>query len=273
MVGSPCSVGADRQAAEPSGFVHWLRETVADPVLSVLFPPRCVVCGDFESYLCHSCRDSLEAIGPDCCPRCGEPGPAPQVGGRCRQCMGKELPYAGARGAFRHQGAARQLVVDFKFGGQPVLGRVMADVARPAFQEYVSRIGADDRVVVTWVPSHRMAQRERGYNQAELLARRLASGPRPLARASLVRKTVSTRHQKGLDRASRQDNLRGVFVLDECEAARLPPEVEAVIVIDDVYTTGATAREVSCVLGAGIGLPVFVFTFSRAVAGAVERHD
>lgn len=250
-----------------------MRETLADPFLSVLFPPRCVVCGDFESYLCPSCRGSLDAIGPDCCPRCGEPGPAPQVGGRCRQCMGKELTYAGARGAFRHQGAARRLVADFKFGGQPILGRVMAEVARPAFDEYISRIAPDDRVTVTWVPSHRKAQRERGYNQAELLARHLASDPRPLARAPLIRKTVSTKHQKGLDRAGRQDNLRGVFAIDEREVARMAPEVEAVIVVDDVYTTGATAKEVSSVLGAGTGLPVYVFTFSRAVAGTVERHD
>lgn len=165
------------------------------------------------------------------------------------------------------------MVADFKFGGQPVLGRVMADVARPAFSEYVSRIAPDDSIVVTWVPCHRKTRRERGYNQAELLARHLVSGPRPLARAPLVRKTVATKHQKGLGRAGRQDNLRGVFALDERETGRLSPRAEAVILVDDVYTTGATAREVSSLLVAGTGLPVYVFTFSRAVAGTVERHD
>jgi competence protein ComFC len=252
---------------------RWWRESVADPVLSVLFPPRCVGCRDFESHLCPSCRETLERIGPDSCPRCGEPGPAPQVVGRCRQCMGRDLTYAGARGAFRHHGVARRLVADFKFGGQPVLGRVMADLARPAFVDYLARIAADDRIVVTWVPCHRTAQRERGYNQAELLARNLASGPRPLARAALVRKTTATKHQKGLGRAGRQDNLRGVFALDEREAARLPACTEAVVLVDDVYTTGATAKEVSSVLVAGTGLPVYVFTFSRAVARMTEGHD
>ena len=150
---------------------------------------------------------------------------------------------------------------------------VMAEVAGPAFREYALRIAPDDRIVVTWVPSHRKVQRQRGYNQAELLARHLASGPRPLARAPLVRKAVSTKHQKGLGRAGRQANLRGVFSLDEREAARLPSRIEAVIVVDDVYTTGATAKEVSSVLVAGMGLPVHVFTFSRAVGDASERHD
>jgi predicted amidophosphoribosyltransferase len=88
-----------------------------------------------------------------------------------------------------------------------------------------------------------------------------------------VQKTKATRHQKGLGRAGRQGNLGGVFALDERAAARLPSSARAVILVDDVYTTGATAREVSSVLVSGIGIPVYVFTFSRAVSAATERHD
>ena len=187
--------------------------------------------------------------------------------------MSTEITYAGARAAFRHQGVARRMVADFKFGGQPVLGRVMADLARPAFAEYVSLIASEDRTLVTWVPCHRAARRKRGYNQAEVLARALASGPRPLALAGMVRKTAATKHQKGLGRVGRQDNLRGAFALDEHAAARLSPRTEAIVLVDDVYTTGATAREVCSVLTAGTGLPVYVFTFSRAVGGGTERHD
>jgi len=273
VVETPGADGTGHWFHTPSRSGRWWSESVAEPVLSVLFPPRCAGCGDFESHLCASCREALDAIGSDHCPRCGEPGPAPRVGGRCRHCMAEDLPYAGARAAFRHQGVARRLVADFKFGGQPVLGRVMAEVAAPAFREYALRIAPEDHIVVTWVPSHRKVQRQRGYNQAELLARHLASGPRPLARAPLVRKAVSTKHQKGLGRAGRQANLRGVFSLDEREAARLPSRIEAVIAVDDVYTTGATAKEVSSVLVAGMGLPVYVFTFSRAAGDASERHD
>lgn len=186
--------------------------------------------------------------------------------------MGQELPYSSARGAFRHRGAARRLVAEFKFGGQPVLGRLMADLARPAFDEYLASFSPGGRAIVTWVPSHRAVQRERGYNQAELLARELASGSVGLACAPLVRKTLATRHQKGLGRAGRQSNLHGVFELSP-QGPRVPEEMTAVILVDDVFTTGATAKEVSSVLRRGIGLPVHVFTFSRAVAGVTERHD
>lgn len=149
----------------------------------------------------------------------------------------------------------------------------MADLARPAFTGFVRDIEPRGRLVVTWVPSHPRIQRERGYNQAEVLARRLATGAQLPVRGDLVYKAAATRHQKGLGRAGRQENLKGVFALHERTAARVPEQVEAVVLVDDVYTTGATAKEVSSVLSLGIGLPVYVFTFSRAVAGSSERHD
>jgi competence protein ComFC len=256
-----------------SGLAQWWRASAGEPLLSVLFPPRCVGCGDFETHLCDVCERSLVSTGEQSCPRCGEPGPQSLVAGRCTCCMGREFEYAGARGAFRHQGVARSLVAEFKFGGQPVLGRVMAELARPAFEGFVDSVGARERLLVTWVPCHPSGQRERGYNQAEVLAKWLASGTRPIAHTALVRKTKATKHQKTLGRVGRQENLRGVFSLDVTVPLQALAHTEAVVLVDDVFTTGATAREVSSVLRKGIGLPVHVFTFSRAVAGTPERHD
>lgn len=164
-------------------------------------------------------------------------------------------------------------MAEFKFGGQPVLGRVMAELARPAFDDFTARIGARDRLLVSWVPCHRSSERARGYNQAEVLARRLAAGEQPVPCLPLVRKTRVTRHQKSLGRTGRQENLRGAFVLGGAAPSSVLARTEAVVLVDDVFTTGATAREVSAVVRKGIGLPVYVFTFSRAVAGSPERHD
>jgi predicted amidophosphoribosyltransferase len=217
--------------------------------------------------------------------------------------VGLDLPYAGARSAFEHSGTAKRMVLEFKSGGQPVLAPLMARLAAPAFRELVSaaRAGAGDarpggaapgvaalcagdapegrpagasgQVVVTWVPSHRAAQRERGYNQAELLARALAEGRPALFAAGLTRKPVRTKHQKELGRAGRQSNLRGAFVLDEKGLKSLPLAPTALVLVDDVHTTGATACELSSVLREGTGLPVHVFTFSRAVSSGREGHD
>lgn len=267
--------GGRREFPGAPGFrlADWWRMSVAEPVLSVLFPPRCVGCGDFEWHLCPSCRVALDAIGCDCCPRCGEPGPTSLVGGRCACCLGVEVAFAGARAAFVHRGVARRMVTEFKFGGRSVLGRAMAASAGPAFLDYLSRIDSDNRVFVTWVPSHRVAQRRRGYNQAEVFAKALVARGDSLACGSLVRKITPTKHQKGLSKAGRQSNLRGVFAIDGQAVSRVPSQTRALVLVDDVYTTGATAREVSSILVVGTGLPVYVFTFSRAVSSDNERHD
>ena len=216
--------------------------------------------------------------------------------------MGMALAYSGARSAFVHEGIVKRLVVEFKSGGQPVLAPLMAGLAGPAFGELVAaaRAGALARagrpaavvsdgtargagrapgartasgVVVTWVPSHPATRRERGYNQAEMLARALSAAQPGLVAAGLTHKPVRTKHQKALGRAGRQSNLRGAFILDEKALQALPFPPAALVLVDDVFTTGATAQEVSSVLVTGAQAPVYVFTFSRAVSSRGEWHD
>jgi len=187
--------------------------------------------------------------------------------------MGEELSFVSARAAFLHQGAAARLVAEFKFGGQVVLGRVMAELAAPNFAAFLGSLPEAERTVVTWVPSHPHTRRVRGYNQAEVLAKVLAAGHGPLATAPLLKKTRRTRQQKELDRAARRENLRGVFAMNEGWKERVPASAGALLLVDDVFTTGATVQEASSVLSSASGLPVYVFTFCRAVGGGSERHD
>jgi predicted amidophosphoribosyltransferase len=255
------------------GVLHWLDHFVAEPTLSVLFPPRCVGCGDFETHLCDRCRDTLIPVTDDSCRRCGEPGASALVKGRCTACLGHEMTHDGARSAFVHQGVAKRLVSEFKFGGQPVLGRVMAELALPAFKSFLASIPGDGPLLVTWVAAHPRAQRARGYNQGELLARRLARQC-GLDCAGLVRKGVATHYQKGLGREQRHSNLHGAFEWAPEGRVALPgSQYGAIVLVDDVYTTGATAAELSLVIKASSGLLMFVFTFSRAISAKEVGHD
>lgn len=265
---------------ERLSLLSWCRRSIAEPALSVLFPPRCAGCGDFEAHLCEKCRSSLVAADEESCPRCGEPGPRPLVSGRCSVCMDSDIEYDRAGSAFVHQGAARSLVSNFKLGGQPGLAEVMADLARPAFVRFLAAIGAKPPLLSTWVPSHPSSERQRGYNQAELFAKCLVRPLHSAACMQLVVKTGSTRHQRALHRQERLTNLKGSFSPgpDMSKAglpARHPAECKysGVVLVDDVSTTGATVAAVSAVLRSSTGLPVHVFTFSRAVSAATERHD
>jgi len=163
--------------------------------------------------------------------------------------------------------------LELKSGGQKVLARTMAGLARPAFADLLASTPGVAETLVTWVPSHPAVLRRRGYNQAELLARELAAEPPGLATAGLLEKRVPTREQKALDKAARQSNLRGAFSLVRRAWAAREGQLRALVLVDDVLTTGATVEEVAKVLTEGTRLPVYVFTFSRAVSGREETHD
>jgi len=258
--------------ASVARFAGWCRDSLAEPVLSVLFPPRCVGCGDFETYLCDACRTGMHSAAHGC-ERCGEPFLSALVEGRCAACMSKELDYVAARSAYLHDEITKKLVAEFKFGGQPVLGSLMADLCFREFERFLSDIDPSGRTLVTWVPAHSKAERERGYNQAELLAGALARRA-GLESAPLALKTVATRHQKGLGRSGRQGNLRGAFVLRQGAAQTVAAaRCEQLLVVDDVLTTGATAAELCRALTQGLGRPVYVFTFSRALSSKGIGYD
>jgi len=181
----------------------------------------------------------------------------------CAFCLGQDLGFARARSAFLYRGAARDLVVGLKHRGEHALAPVMAELAAAAFGATLEEVGGGTaRALVTWVPSHRSVEARRGYNQARSLARALCAqvlGPPPVA---TTRKVTATRHQQGLGREARQHNLQGAFV--SVAGIRVPAGTAGVVLVDDVFTTGATATEVAVALGSSLQLPVHVFTFARA---------
>ena len=122
--------------------------------------------------------------------------------------------------------------------------------------------------LVTWVPGHREHSLERGFNQAELFARRLARDA-GLPYAPLLRRVRHGARQSGLDRASRAANVRDAFALRE-ERNGVLRRVKRVVLVDDVYTTGETLNQCAEVL-ARAGLEPHVFTFARTVRAASSQ--
>ena len=232
---------------------------VVDGLVDLVFPRRCVACGVAGAWLCPSCAQGLEPIGAGCL-RCGAPARRPLAG--CPECRGRELAFASARAAFRYEGPARRLVTACKFRSFRSLADEMSELAGGAFERCIAALaGAAPVDAVTWVPVHGDRRLERGFDQAELLARRLAAHA-GLPAVPLLRRRPGGRRQSGLGAAQRAENVRAAFAVDE-RALRKAGTVKKLVIVDDVYTTGETLHE--CSLGLrSAGLVPHAFAFARA---------
>jgi predicted amidophosphoribosyltransferase len=217
-------------------------------LLGVLLPTRCAGCGVPGRPLCDRCRAGLVRIGPPVCDRCGCPGAWPVR--RCVECAGRRLGFARARAAIVYDAGARSLVSAWKERGRRDLVAPFASIV----EEVVARPHAD---VVTFVPGDRGRGRDRGHVPAARLAATLAGAWR-LPTARLLERRRSSPRQTGLRRVARQANVRGLFAA--------PRGVRGtVVLVDDVYTTGATVAACSRELRRAGARSVEVVCLARAV--------
>jgi predicted amidophosphoribosyltransferase len=217
-------------------------------ILNLLLPAKCVVCASGGEQLCAGCRESLPLLRPPLCERCGAPAAWPVS--RCRECSGRRLAFASARAAVEYDDSVRRFVAAWKERG---LRRLSAEAA-----ELVADAVPPPRVaVLAFVPQDRERVLLRGHHPAERLAQEL--GVRwGLPVRPLLAWTRAIPHQRGLSRTDRRRNVAGAFA----PAARAPGRVG---LIDDVYTSGATANAAASALRKGGARRVEVVTFARVV--------
>lgn len=238
-----------------------------DATLSVLYPQPCAVCGrQVESrddgHICSGCWARTRLFSKDelACWKCGRQAPGRLIqeqhrqAVRCHRCDDEEFAAARACGAY--EGALRAAVLGLK--REP---HVSGRLARILFEvQQGEPLSMATRVIP--VPLHSERERDRGFNQAAVLARALARLSRlPLDERSLVRTLHSERHRAGMDARSRRESVAGAF---QVERPRLI-ENEVVLLVDDVFTTGATVSACAHALKEAGALEVFVLTVARAV--------
>lgn len=228
----------------------WLAASLWEWALDQVFPPRCVSCGGFGSFLCARCLAKARPAGPPRCPQCWLPAPD---GGRCQRCRQRRPALTGSRAVFVYQGVARDAVHALKYDGVSAVARPMAQEMARVFLAWAPPVM--ELVPVPLAPSRR---RTRGYNQSQLLARELARATGlPLRAGALERRRARQPQVRLSDYEARRRNVEGVFVPRHLQTG------VAVLLIDDVMTTGATLDACARALREGGSGPVYALTFAR----------
>jgi len=221
---------------------------VLSALASLVAPLRCASCGVPGDAWCDACRLGLELITGPRCARCGAPTRWPVD--RCRECRGRRLAFAAAWAAVAHRGAAAVLMRRWKDGGL-ALRAVAAEAV-------LGRRAAPAADCLCPVPGDPARVRRRGVDTPHALASALAAGWSVPVRLDLVARVRAVPPQRGLDAARRRRNLARAFA----PGAGAPATV---VLVDDVYTTGATADACARALRQAGARRVEVVTFARAL--------
>ncbi|HUY75391.1 MAG TPA: double zinc ribbon domain-containing protein [Ktedonobacterales bacterium] len=223
---------------------------LAQGLLDLVFPPRCVGCRARGAIFCAACLAQVQAPPDPICAQCGLPLQAAAMSGapilapavtsaRCPECASGRgsVALTGLRMAAFHEGGVRKAIHAFKYAGQRRAARPLGDLLAVAYHRYQREGMVADLIIP--LPLHTARERERGYNQATLLARRLAARLRLPLRADLLVRLRATPPQVGLRWQARRANVAGAFALAGPHAAAQLAG-KRILLIDDVATTGST---------------------------------
>jgi ComF family protein len=220
-----------------------------------LLPPACLLCEQpvpprqADALVCDLCRSRWQPVTAPMCARCGQPALGDL---ECRLCAGWPAGLERVRSAVWLRGSARDAVHRLKYEGWWRAADALAEAMRGLEP-------LTGRVCLIPVPLGARRLRTRGYNQSERIAAALGARVGRPVRADLLRRRRETRTQTALTPEGRQANVAGAF-----EAPRGAAGLECVLV-DDVFTTGATLAEAAAALRLGGAAQVEAVTFARAV--------
>lgn len=227
-----------------------MKPSIKNEIVQVLFPDdiKCIVCGrEMHASKYGLCSDCKLDINENYCLRCGRHKIG--IGDYCDECASMVLYFDEARSAVSYDGNAKDIVRRLKYGNARYLARFMARYMLDVL--LLSDWSAD---CITFVPMHKTRLKQRGYNQAELLARAVAEWVNVPCEPLLL-KVKKTSNQARLNRDERLENLKDSFAA----AGSVPKHV---ILVDDVMTTGSTASECARMLKKAGASVVYLLTFA-----------
>ncbi len=221
----------------------------AGPLLDLIFPRTCAGCGREGGYLCDECEAVIPRLEPPLCRLCSTPSRS----SLCGWCKTANQPFDGITAPYRWTGVVQELVYALKYRNVRASAPRLAELMSDHLME--SSIPAD---VIAPVPLHPSRERERGYNQSELLARGISKSTGiPVANGVLARIRNTPPQVSMSTPEERRRNVVGAFTCVGDVAGK------RVLLVDDVVTTGATVAECAAQLRQAGAVSVWVLSFGR----------
>ena len=228
--------------------------------LDILFPPVCGGCGKRGYRWCPECARSLRLLSENICSTCGEPVEHARI---CQRCQQKNPAYSALRSYAEFGGPLREALHHLKYKHDIGLGEALSEMLIELYARLAWRID-----LIVPVPLSQGRLKERGYNQAALLARPLALAINARYASSALARTRNTPSQVGLSVEERQENVSGAFTAD-----RKQVWARDILLVDDTVTTGSTVNACAeALLAAGSG-KVYALSLARAVLKAKNEND
>ncbi|WP_299326586.1 ComF family protein [Parasphingopyxis sp.] len=221
--------------AAPSHLLPEMVTRIAKPVLDFALPTRCPSCGvivDGADRFCIDCWSQLEHLDQGC-HQCGVPLATPAGDGViCGACLADPPPFDTMRAAVRYGDVERTIALRLKYGGRIGLARLIAG----SMQRHMDEL---EHAPIVPVPLHRGRLWRRGFNQSALIARALAGEDRGRLHLNALERTRATPYLRAMGAKERAKTVRGAFAVNPRHRDAL--DGKAVVLVDDVYTSGATA--------------------------------
>jgi ComF family protein len=242
-----------------SAAAHFARDAFCQ-LVDFALPPRCAGCGCVtarQGAFCPDCWGKLDLLGPPCCARCALPFAHDHGdGAECGGCLAAPPPFDRLRAAVAYGDLASNVALKLKYGRRPGVAGTMAGLME-------RHLAMFDAPILVPVPLHRWRIWRRGYNQSALIAAALARRGALEVSRDLLQRVKSTPPLKHMGPAERRRIVRGAFKLHPRHASRI--KGRNILLIDDVFTSGATVSACARVLKRGGAAGVGILCWARVI--------
>lgn len=237
-------------------------KSYADSFLELIYPEKntCFICEEYDEsigdkYICSDCEKKIKKIIPPVCSKCSKPIDYSSSTGLCRECCDAKRHFEMSKSLYAYEGIIKNAIYSYKYYNKPYYYKFFGN----SLINYIKDNNYTEFDYIVSVPLHPSKMRKRGYNQSELLGRHISANL-SIPYVDALKRTKKTLKQSEQSKEERRRNLKDAFTVKKY------PEIiinRSVLLIDDIYTTGATVEECSKTL-VNFGVSkVYVITIAR----------